>query len=139
MDISINNCNNIDSGVICIENGRLNIKYAINGTGKSTIAQAISLHSSGGTLTDLRPFKYLNDGIDSHNPSVTISDTIQKVAIFDEKYIETYAYKKDELLANSFEIFVKTPKYEEHMREISELVSRACLKTRYCFQRITVA
>lgn len=123
MDISINNCNNIDSGVIYIENGRLNIKYAINGTGKSTIAQAISLHTSGGTLKDLRPFKYLNDGVDAHNPSVAISDTIQKVAIFDEKYIETYAYKKDELLANSFEIFVKTPQYEEHMREISELIS----------------
>lgn len=123
MDISIHNCNNIDSGDIHIENGRLNIKYAINGTGKSTIAQAISLHISGGALTDLRPFKYLNDGEEDHNPSVMISDAIQKVAVFDEKYIETYAYQKDELVANSFEIFVKTPKYEEHMRKISELIS----------------
>lgn len=52
-----------------------------------------------------------------------ISDTLQKVAVFNEKYIETYAYQKDELVANSFEIFVKTPKYEEHMRAISELIS----------------
>jgi len=123
MDISIHNCNNIDSGDIHIENGRLNIKYAINGTGKSTVAQAISLHISGVGLTDLRPFKYLNDGEEAHNPSVIISDTIQKVAIFDEKYIENYAYKKDELVENSFEIFVKTPKYEEHMHKISELIS----------------
>lgn len=34
MDIQINNCNNIASN-------RLNIKYAINGTGKSTVAKAI--------------------------------------------------------------------------------------------------
>ena len=123
MDISIHNCNNIDSGDIYIEKGILNIKYAINGTGKSTIARAISLHISGGALTDLRPFKYLNDGVEDHNPSVMLSDDIQKVAVFDERYIETYAYQKDELVANSFEIFVKTPKYEEHMRKISELIS----------------
>ncbi|OMF06417.1 AAA family ATPase [Paenibacillus sp. FSL H7-0942] len=123
MNINIHNCNNIDSGNIHIENGRLNIKYAINGTGKSTIAQAISLHVSGQSLKDLRPFKYLNDGEDDHNPSVMISDTLQRVAVFNEKYIETYAYQKDELVANSFEIFVKTPKYEEHMRAISELIS----------------
>jgi len=123
MNITIRNCNNIDSGDIHIENGRLNIKYAINGTGKSTIAQAISLHVSGQALTDLRPFKYLNDGEDDHNPSIMISDTIQKTAVFNEKYIETYAYQKDELVANSFEIFVKTPKYDEHMRAISELIS----------------
>ncbi|MFF2016572.1 AAA family ATPase [Paenibacillus sp. NPDC058177] len=123
MNITIHNCNNIDSGNIHIENGRLNIKYAINGTGKSTIAQAISLHVSGQTLTDLRPFKYLNDGEDDHNSSVMISDTLRKVAVFNEKYIETYAYQKDELVANSFEIFVKTPKYEEHMRAISVLIS----------------
>lgn len=123
MNIQIANCNNIDAGNIYIENGRLNIKYAINGTGKSTIARALSSTIASEDLSDLRPFKYLNDGEDTHNPSVTISDNIQKVAIFDEKYIETYTYKKDELVANSFEIFVKTPQYEEHMQNISGLVS----------------
>ena len=123
MDISICNCNNIEAGNIHIENERLNIKYAINGSGKSTIAQAIYLPLSGKDLTDLRPFKYLNDGEDAHNPSVVLSDTIRKVAIFDEKYIENYAYKKDELVENSFEIFVKTPRYEEHMQNISGLIA----------------
>jgi adenylate kinase family enzyme len=123
MNITLHNCNNIDSGNIYIAKGRLNIKYAINGTGKSTIARAISSRITGENLSYLRPFKYFSDSDNSHNPSVEITDTIQKVAIFDEKYIDTYAYKKDELLANSFEIFVKTPKYEEHMQKISELIS----------------
>lgn len=123
MNIEISNCNNIDSGIIHIENGRVNIKYAINGTGKSTIARALSSKISGDDLSGLRPFKYLNDGDDTHNPSVVISDNIQKVAIFDEKYIETYVYKKNELVSNSFEIFVKTPKYEEHMQNITGLIS----------------
>ncbi len=123
MNIEIKNCNNIDIGNICITKGRLNIKYAINGTGKSTIARAISSTIANEDISDLRPFKYLNDGEEIHNPSVVISDNIQKVAIFNEKYIDTYVYKKDELIANSFEIFVKTPKYEEHMHKISELIS----------------
>ncbi len=123
MDIKITNCNNIDFGNIHIDSGRLNIKYAINGTGKSTIACAISSTIVGEDLAELRPFKYLSDGDSEHNPSVVISDTVQKIAIFDEKYIETYAYKKNELVENSFEIFVKTPKYEEHMQKISKLIS----------------
>ncbi len=41
MKIEIKNCNNIDSGEFDIIEGCLNIKYAINGTGKSTISKAI--------------------------------------------------------------------------------------------------
>lgn len=41
MDITTKNCNNIRKGNICIEKNKLNIKYGINGTGKSTIALAI--------------------------------------------------------------------------------------------------
>ena len=36
MNISIKNCNNINSGNITIIEGALNVKYAINGTGKTT-------------------------------------------------------------------------------------------------------
>lgn len=41
MRLRIKKCNNIESGEFDIIEGRLNIKYAINGTGKSTIAKAI--------------------------------------------------------------------------------------------------
>ena len=34
MNITVSNCNNIDSGTISIHENVLNIKYAINGTGK---------------------------------------------------------------------------------------------------------
>ena len=39
MDVTIKNCNNIKKGNICIEKNKLNIKYGINGTGKSTMNQ----------------------------------------------------------------------------------------------------
>ena len=41
MRLTIRNCNNIENGEFDITEGRLNIKYAINGTGKSTISKAI--------------------------------------------------------------------------------------------------
>lgn len=123
MDISLSNCNNIDTGTIHIEDGRLNIKYAINGTGKSTIAHALSSKIKGEVLSELRPFKYRTDTDENHNPQVIISTPVQSIAIFNEEYINKYAFKKDELVENSFEIFVKTERYEEHMTEISNLVS----------------
>ena len=44
MNIEIKNCNNIDSAIITIDENKLNIKFAPNGTGKSTIAKALIYH-----------------------------------------------------------------------------------------------
>ncbi len=123
MEITIKNCNNIKSGVVHIEEERLNIKYALNGIGKSTIAHALTSMVKGEDLSYLRPFKYASDNIEQHNPSVSSDAVINKIATFDENYIDTYAFKKTELLENSFEIFVKTDKYDEHMQEINNLVA----------------
>lgn len=43
MNIEIKHCNNIESAMINLTEGKLNIKFAPNGTGKSTIARAIIL------------------------------------------------------------------------------------------------
>lgn len=40
-NVLIKNCNNIKEASIVIEEGNLNIKFAINGTGKSMIAKAL--------------------------------------------------------------------------------------------------
>jgi ABC-type Mn2+/Zn2+ transport system ATPase subunit len=123
MLISIQNCNNIDKGIVHVEEGTLNIKYAINGTGKSTIARALTSMVKAEDLSYLKPFKYTHDHNDEYNPSVSIDTTINRISVFDENYINLYAFKKDELLENSFEVFVKTDKYEEHIQEIDKLVS----------------
>jgi predicted ATP-binding protein involved in virulence len=41
MDVEINYCNNIDNACITLSENKLNIKFAPNGTGKSTISRAI--------------------------------------------------------------------------------------------------
>ena len=61
MNISIANCNNIEHGTVAIEENRLNIKYAINGTGKSTIAKAIeyAAHHDEDGLKRLTPYSHI--------------------------------------------------------------------------------
>lgn len=108
MRLKISNCNNIDNGEFDIVEGRLNIKYAINGTGKSTISKTIEAFVTNDQEKkhSLLPFKYYTNG-EENSPKLEGYDQFTKVAIFNEKYIEDYVYQSDELIKNSFEIFVK--------------------------------
>lgn len=123
MRLKISNCNNIDNGEFDIVEGRLNIKYAINGTGKSTISKTIEAFVTNDQEKkhSLLPFKYYTNG-EENSPKLEGYDQFTKVAIFNEKYIEDYVYQSDELIKNSFEIFVKSPDYDKHLNEIEKLL-----------------
>lgn len=124
MQIAIDNCNNIDHGVVTIEPGCLNIKYAINGTGKTSVAKAIRYSiSSPDSLECLRPFKSFSEGNDSHSvPSVSGLDDVSTVKVFDEEYIQQFVFVEDEVLKNSFEVFIKDDTFERHEQEINALI-----------------
>ncbi|MES0491319.1 MAG: hypothetical protein ABUK01_15100 [Leptospirales bacterium] len=124
MLLKISNCNNIDSGEVEIIENILNIKYAINGTGKSTIAKCMDLSvNNPDNLTELIPFKYRDQEItEDHKPKIEGFENINSVLVFNETYIRTIAFKQEELVANSFEIFVKTPDYEQRMLQIEQLI-----------------
>lgn len=123
MHIQIQNCNVIESGAIDIQPHKLNIKYAINGTGKSTIAKAIEANVTGDEdkLKQLLPFKYEDDS-DNHQPSISGLEDFHSIQIFNEDYVNQYVYQPDELIKDSFTIFVKTPDYERNMAEITQLL-----------------
>ena len=125
MEINIEHCNSIDSAKISLELGKLNIKYGPNGTGKSTIAKAIEIASNvGGDLSVLRPFKYRGgDQTTLPNPSVQGAQQFKSVVVFDEKYVDQIVFKQDEVVKNSFDIFVKNADYEQKMAEIEGLIS----------------
>lgn len=125
MNIEINHCNNIENGIIEIEENQLNIKYAINGTGKSTISMAINyktqeLNGSDGQLKTLKPFKYLDR--EDKNPDVKGIDSIKTVKTFDEDYINEFVFTPDELIKGSFDIFIRDEKYDKRIAEIDNLV-----------------
>lgn len=116
LNIEIKNCNNIDLGNIMIKKNSLNIKYGINGTGKSTISKAIEyyLHNKE-NLKSLKPFKFHLD--DSKISEINGLENIKSVKVFNDVYIEQVVYTRDELITNSFDIFIKDEMYKKIWRK----------------------
>lgn len=124
MLIEIKNCNNIDSAKISLTENKLNVKFAPNGTGKSTIARALTLGTSKDSdLSDLLPFKLRSSNPENKQPEITGIDNIQNVICFNEDYVNQFVYKQDELLNDSFDIFIRTDEYKRKEEEIEELVA----------------
>lgn len=126
MEIRINKCNSIETGMIQLVENSLNIKYAINGTGKSTISKAIQFaindkNNSTNELLQLKPFKYRMDA-STNNPEVVDMEMIESVAIFNEEYVNQYVFQPNELLKNSFDIFINNDEYKRGIDEINDLI-----------------
>lgn len=116
--ITFTDCNSITEAKITLRRESLNIKYGPNGIGKSTIARALVLNAEGAdALRELLPFKY-RQGTSGKAPAVVGADQIRNVLIFDEDYVSQFVFQPDEVVKNSFEIFVKTPEYEKGIEEL---------------------
>lgn len=115
--INISNCNNISNCDFLIANNKLNIKYAINGTGKSTIAKAIKLSSSNLDLTELMPFSLISKKAKNAKPTVT-NNPFSNVVVFNEDYLKQYVYQKTDLLKNTFEVLLCSDEYYKIKEEI---------------------
>jgi ABC-type cobalamin/Fe3+-siderophores transport system ATPase subunit len=121
VSIQISHCNNLESASITLAKSALNIKYGPNGIGKSTIARALTLRAEGGNaLEALTPFKY-REGEGHPLPAVTGADDIQSVLTFDDQYVSQFVFQRDEVLRNSFEIFINTDEYRAGIEEIEQL------------------
>lgn len=119
--ISIKDCNSITEAHITLRRGSLNIKYGPNGIGKSTIARALVLSARGGdSLQELLPFKY-RQGSGGETPEVVGADEIRSVLVFDEKYVSQFVFQPDEVVKNSFEIFINTPEYQAGIKELEAI------------------
>lgn len=126
MNITIRNCNSIDVANVEIRENCLNIKYGINGTGKSTIAKAITYgietnQGDDSKLLVLKPFKHITDD-DTNNPEIVGIEEINSYLIFNEEYIRQYVFQENEVLKNSFEIFIRNESYEQGLNEINTLI-----------------
>lgn len=124
MNIEIKNCNNIDLANITLYENKLNIKFAPNGTGKSSIAKALLLGVDGeqNLLSDLMPFKLRKENPEDKKPEINGADSIKKIMCFNEEYVSQFVFKPDELLSNSFDIFIRTDAYKKKEQEIEDLI-----------------
>ncbi|MCB2188517.1 MAG: AAA family ATPase [Deltaproteobacteria bacterium] len=123
MDIEIKNCNNIDSAKITIDERKLNIKYAPNGTGKSTIAKAIVRGTAeGSNLKELLPFKLRNSNPNNLIPEISGVDSVRNSMCFNEDYVSQFVFKPAELLRDSFDVFIRTDIYRQIEQDIEKLI-----------------
>ena len=67
------------------------------------------------------PFQYEGNA-DEHQPSISGLEDFHSIQIFNEDYVNQYVYQPDELIKDSFTIFVKTPDYDRNMTEITHLL-----------------
>ncbi len=116
--INLENCYNISKCDISLKKDSLNIYYAMNGTGKSTIGKAFELLAKGETLDSLKPF---NGDV---TPSGTLSEELENVLLFNEEFVNTIVFNKSEVIDNAFNVFIKSPKYDELQASINEKLSK---------------
>jgi len=108
--VEIKKCNNIENARITIIENEINIKYAFNGTGKSTIAKAIDLKSCNGKLDLLTPFEVK---IKKTKDKPFVSDIpYTNVKVFNNDYIAKSVFQKTDLVKDAFEIFIRTDEYD---------------------------
>lgn len=124
MEIEIKHCNNIDSASIALVENKLNIKFAPNGTGKSSIAKALlnGAKDDQNLLSELMPFKLRKDNPENKRPEVNGAEALTNIMCFNEEYVSQFVFKPNELLSNSFDIFIRTDAYKQKEQEIEELV-----------------
>ena len=117
--IAIENCNNISKGVISLEEEKLNIRYGMNGTGKSTLSTAISLFSQGKPMDDLKPFGSDDEII----PTISIDGDIQGVRVFNEEFVNNMVFKESTVIDNAFDVFIRTSDYEQKRQNLIKQLS----------------
>jgi energy-coupling factor transporter ATP-binding protein EcfA2 len=124
MQLEIQHCNNLDFAHITIAENKLNIKFAPNGTGKSTIARAIQYYISenGNTLDELTPFKLRVNNPNGVSPEVKGAEQISAVMCFNEDYVNNITFRPDELISDSFDVFVKNDIYQRLEQDIEHLM-----------------
>jgi energy-coupling factor transporter ATP-binding protein EcfA2 len=121
LKVTIRNCNSIDEAVISLRPSALNIKYGPNGIGKSTIARALALQAGEvGDLDALIPFKHRSNPT-GPRPAVEGAETIGDVLTFNDRYVSQFVFQPDEVLKNSFEIFINTDEYRAGLDQIETM------------------
>ncbi|MCI5160832.1 MAG: AAA family ATPase [Candidatus Electrothrix sp. AX5] len=131
MELEVKHCNNLDYAKIRLSKNKLNIKFAPNGTGKTTISTAIqySLENSGNSLENLKPFKLRESNPDNSCPHVRGIDHFASVMSFNEDYVNQFTFQPEELLSNSFDIFIRDDFYKKLEQEIEKITHK--IKTNF--------
>lgn len=118
--IYVENCNCIKKANIKIEKNAFNIKYGLNGTGKSTISSAIEYKSK----SDVNSLNSLIPYWENEVTPIVSGLNFKKIKVFNEKYVNDYLFIKNEndFFSNSFNVFLKNDEIDNLSSEIEKLL-----------------
>lgn len=120
--ILLENCKNIKRAEITIKRNCLNAKLGLNGTGKSTIAQAVLLHAEDSSLEPLYSFEYYaNNQDNSLEPKV--ASPFCRVSVFNEEYVDSYLFRETNLVGEGFDLVIRTKEMDEKEGRIRAMVA----------------
>ena len=121
----INNCCNIKEANITIFDDVLNIKYAMNGTGKSTIANALrwAVNQDDDQAKRDELFNTLKPFGSRDEPSVNCNGRWKHIEMFNEEFLNTFVFKENETIKDSFDVFIRTKDYETEKANIDSRIS----------------
>ena len=73
----------------------------------------------------MTPYKHCgeNPPDETHQPRVVGAEAFSRVAIFNDIYVNQYLFQPNDLMANSFEVLIKTPDYDLQMQQIQENIA----------------
>ncbi len=113
--VQISNCNCIKEANVTIEDKGLNIKYGLNGTGKSTIGNAFKYADDAEQLETLKPF---NAG-ENENPTVS-GLPYSKIKVFNEEYVNQYLFKDANFFDDAFSVLLNSNECNELMVKVED-------------------
>lgn len=111
--IKLSNCRCISSADISVKLNAVNIKYGPNGTGKSTIGDAIKYHGTD-DLISLKP--YYSD----KTPMVDCG-SFKNVKIYNYDYIKKFKLEKTEIELDGYKVFVQDPSIERELKKLESI------------------
>ena len=113
----------IKNADIAITEKSLNIKYGVNGTGKSTIGLALSfaVESEQNRLMELCPYG-ADESKEEETPKV-LSLPYHSVKVFNEDYVRGYLFQGNGFFDNPFQVFLNSEECNQLMNKIAELLA----------------
>lgn len=129
--LNIEACKNIISGELELQTEQINIKYAQNGTGKSTIGEALYHHVNGSLSSTIDLQSFLSKEKPSLHIHITDQAGVKKEAndyfkhaeIFNEDFVNNFAFIENQAIADSFNVFIKSSDYDEKKAALEEKLS----------------
>lgn len=130
--VNLHACKNIIQGTIVIHPKQINIKYAQNGTGKSTVGDALCFHVKKdlAQLADMQSFlvsdkPQVEIRIEDDEGNITTNDEyFHSVEVFDEEFVRNVVFKENQAILNSFDVFIRSAKYEQSKNAIDDRLKK---------------